>query len=102
MGVAILVGLLVKVLLFWLLVVRPASKRQRQVRELQDSLQVGQRVMLASGIYGTITGLTDDRATLAIAEGVEVEVVRGAVSSVEPQDDSPAGGPVEGPGGDQP
>ena len=49
-------------LLFWLLVVRPASRRQKAVARLQADLQVGQRVMLSSGIFATVRSLDCDRA----------------------------------------
>ena len=75
--------LLAIAVLFWLMVIRPASRRQKETLRMQAGLQVGQRVMLASGIFGTIVSLTDDRATLAIATGVEVEVVRAAISGVD-------------------
>lgn len=76
----LLVGLLVA---FWLLVLRPASRRQKALVRLQEGLQVGQRVMLASGLFGTLTTLTDERAFVEIAPGVEVEVMRAAVTSIE-------------------
>lgn len=75
--------LLAIVLLFWLMVIRPASRRQKQVVQLQNSLEVGQRVMLAAGIFGSIRSLSDERLRLEIAPGVEIDVVRGAVSTVE-------------------
>ena len=78
-----LLPLLLIVLLFWLMVVRPAARRQKEVARLQESLQPGHRVMLASGIFGTIRSLSDDRARIELAPGVEVEVVRGAVTSVD-------------------
>ena len=53
-----LLPLLAILVLFWLMVIRPASRRQKAVVALQDSLQVGQRVMLTSGFFGTITALT--------------------------------------------
>ena len=70
-------------LLFWLMVVRPASRRQKAVARLQADLQPGQRVMLTSGIYGTVRSLTDDRARVEIAPGTEIEVVRAAIGAVE-------------------
>ncbi len=70
-------------LLFWLMVVRPASRRQKAVAKLQGDLQPGQRVMLTSGIYGTVRSLTDDRARIEIAPGTEIEVVRAAVGAVD-------------------
>ena len=69
--------------MFWLMVVRPASRRQKDMVRLQQSLQVGQRVMLSSGIFGTIRSLTDDRARVELAAGVEVEGVRAAINSVD-------------------
>jgi preprotein translocase subunit YajC len=78
-------------LLFWLMVVRPASRRQKQLARIQSEVQPGQRVMLTSGIFGTVTSVTDDRVRVEIATGVEVEVVRPAIGSV-----------VEPAGGDQP
>lgn len=78
-----LLPLLAILVLFWLMVIRPASRRQKAVVALQDSLQVGQRVMLTSGMFGTITSLTDDRVHLELAPGVQVEVVRAAVAKVD-------------------
>jgi preprotein translocase subunit YajC len=77
--------LLAIVLLFWLLVIRPQQKRQKATAQLQASLQPGQRVMLTSGVFGTVTSLQDDRLRIAVADGVELEVVRAAVASVDEQ-----------------
>jgi preprotein translocase subunit YajC len=81
--IVLLAGLL---LAFWLLVLRPASRRQKAMAELQAGLEVGQRVMLASGLFGTITSLTDERAFVEVAAGVDVEVMRAAVTSIETTD----------------
>lgn len=70
-------------LLFWLMVVRPASRRQKAVARLQADLQPGQRVMLSSGIYGVVRSLADDRAFVEIAPGTQIEVARAAISVVD-------------------
>jgi len=69
-------------LLFWLLIVRPASRRQQLLRTLQDSLQVGDQVVLAAGLYGTIRSVTDDTVGLEVADGVVVTAARGAIVEV--------------------
>jgi preprotein translocase subunit YajC len=69
-------------LLFWLLIIRPASRRQKDQARMQSSLNQGDQVMLTSGIFGTITELADDRLTVEIAPGVLVGVARGAIGSV--------------------
>lgn len=68
--------------IFWLLIIRPASRQRKQAAELQAALSVGDDVMLTSGMFGTIVGAGDDNLELEIAPGVVVEVVRGAVASV--------------------
>lgn len=68
--------------IFWLLIIRPASRQRKQAAELQAALSVGDDVMLTSGIFGTIVDTTGDNLELEIAPGVVVEVVRGAVASV--------------------
>jgi preprotein translocase subunit YajC len=80
--------------LFYLLLIRPASRRQRDVRQMQSSLSVGDNVMLTSGIYGAVRSLDDDRVRIEIAPGVVVEAARGAVGQrlapADPaQDDAP-------------
>jgi len=69
-------------LLFWLLIVRPASRRQQLLRTLQDSLQVGDQVVLAAGLYGIIRSVSDDTIGLEVADDVVVTAARGAVVEV--------------------
>ncbi|GGD26562.1 preprotein translocase subunit YajC [Nocardioides daphniae] len=73
-------------LLFWLLIVRPASKRQKEVQKLQAGLAVGNKVVLTSGIFAVITELGDDRVHVRVADGVVLEVARGAIAAVEAPD----------------
>lgn len=70
-------------LLFWLMVIRPQSRRQKALAQMQSDLAPGDRVMLASGIYGTVRSLTEDRVHVEVAPGVEIEVVRAAIGSID-------------------
>jgi preprotein translocase subunit YajC len=82
-------------LLFWLLIIRPASRRQKELSRMQSSLDVGDEVMLTSGIFAVLTSIEDDNnLNVTIAEGVTIKVARGAIASVvrrepaeEPADD---------------
>ena len=51
---AALLPLVAILALFWFMVVRPQQRRQKEVVRLQQSIEVGQRVMMSSGIYGTV------------------------------------------------
>ena len=86
--------LVASAVLFWLMVVRPASRRQKQMARIQSALEPGQRVMLSSGIFGTVTGVVDDRVHVEVAPGVVIEVIRPAIGSVEAADEP--GTPTDG------
>jgi preprotein translocase subunit YajC len=83
-GIVSLLPLVAIALLFWLLIIRPASRRQKDQTRMQSAINVGEQVMLTSGIFGTVTGMDDDRLSLEIAPGIVVSVARGAVGSVVP------------------
>lgn len=70
-------------LLFWLMIVRPASRRQRALAQMQASITPGQRVMLTSGVFGTVVSLTEERARIEVSPGTEIEVVRAAIGALE-------------------
>jgi preprotein translocase subunit YajC len=74
-----LLVILLVLVFFWVIVMRPARNQQRRVQQLQGGLEVGQEVVLSSGIFGTIRSLTDGRAELEIAPGTVITVARQAV-----------------------
>ncbi|HEU4514383.1 MAG TPA: preprotein translocase subunit YajC [Nocardioidaceae bacterium] len=74
--------LLLIVLAFWLLVIRPAKKRQQEMNRIQNSVTVGSEVMLGSGIYGTVVSVGDETLQLAVAPGTEIKVAKQAVVRV--------------------
>lgn len=69
-------------LVFWLLLIRPQQRRVRELGALQQSLTVGEEIILTSGVYGVVRRLEDDHARVEIAPGVEIKVARGAVGGV--------------------
>ena len=73
-------------LLFWLLIIRPASRRQKELVRMQTALSTGDEVMLTSGIFGRLTSIEDDHLTVEIADGVAVKIARGAVAQVVQQE----------------
>lgn len=75
-------------LVFWLLLIRPASKRQKQQQRMQSALAVGDRVILTSGIIGVLEAVeATDSVLVRIADDVVIQVVRGAIGRVvEPQE----------------
>jgi preprotein translocase subunit YajC len=81
--------ILVVLVLMWFLLIRPQRRRQTESQRLLDSLAVGQEVVTAGGLYGTITGLDGDEVRLRIADEVEVRVAKRAIAGVLSEDDEP-------------
>lgn len=67
---------------FYFLLLRPNRTRQRQQQSLLESLQVGDEVMTAGGIFGTLKDIDeeDDTVTVEIAPGTNVRMLRRAIS----------------------
>ena len=80
--------IIIAFLLLWLIVVRPQRKRQTQQQQMLQELQIGDEVLTAGGIYGTVTALDEDRVTVEVAPNLEVQVARRAIAGVtiEPED----------------
>ncbi|KQP67004.1 MULTISPECIES: preprotein translocase subunit YajC [unclassified Nocardioides] len=83
-------------LVFWLLIIRPQTRRQKELVRMQGSLTVGDRVMLTSGVFGEVREITDEHVGVEIADGVVIRVVRGAIGSIIPAHD-PLEDPTDGP-----
>jgi preprotein translocase subunit YajC len=81
--------IVVAFLLLWLIVVRPQRKRQSQQQNMLKELRVGDEVLTAGGIYGTISRLDEDHVTVEIAPNTEVKVARRAIAGVttEPEEE---------------
>lgn len=75
------------VLLFWLFIIRPQARRQKELRTMQSSLSSGDEVMLTSGIFGEVQEVTDDHLVVRIADGVDIRVAPGAIGNkIHPAD----------------
>ncbi len=73
------------VVIFYFLLIRPQSKRQKEHRQMVEALKEGDEVLTQGGILGRITKLDEQFVTLEIADGVRIRVQRHAVGSVVPK-----------------
>jgi preprotein translocase subunit YajC len=70
----------------WVVIFRPQRRRQMRQDELLASLEVGDEIVTAGGLYGRIRELRDDDLTVEIAPGTIVRVARRAVAGVITQE----------------
>jgi preprotein translocase subunit YajC len=77
---AALVSLVLMLGLLWLLLVRPQQRQMRARQAVIRSLQLGDEVVTAGGIFGTIVAMDDAEVQLQVAPGTVLRVMRGAVN----------------------
>ena len=68
--------------IFYFLLIRPQKTRQRQQQALMEALEVGDEVMTAGGIFGTVTDIDADAdiVTVEVAPGTRVRMLRRAIA----------------------
>jgi preprotein translocase subunit YajC len=66
----------------YFVMIRPQKRRMQAQRELLNQLEVGDEVVTAGGIFGTIVDIDDDEdvITVTIAPGTDVRMLRGGIS----------------------
>lgn len=63
--------------IMWFFMIRPQQKKQKEIQNFQNSLEVGTSVVTGGGIYGTV------RKIDLAANVVEVEIARGVIIRVD-------------------
>jgi len=73
--------LILGVALMWLIVVRPQRRKQKMQQSMQSDLAVGDEILTAGGVYGTVTRIDDDDVRVEIAPNVEIRLARRAIAA---------------------
>lgn len=68
--------------IFYMLIILPARKKQKQHQALIGSLKGGERVITAGGIYGTVTRILDDRLEVQVDSNTRLQITKSSVSAV--------------------
>ena len=71
--------------IFYFLLWRPQSQRQKQLRQAVDNLRRGDTVVTAGGILGKVVkaaGTDDQEILVEIADNVQVRVLKSTISDV--------------------
>ena len=73
--------------IFYFLVIRPQQTRAKQQKELREALKKGDKVVTASGIWGTITNLGKETVTLQIADNTKIKMQREFIARLRSEED---------------
>ncbi len=87
------VPLILMFAIFYFLLIRPQQKKAKQHKELLANLRKGDEVITSGGIYGKITGITNDMVVMEIAPQVRIKIARGHVAGLATES-APAAAPA--------
>ncbi len=83
LGILIFFGVL-----FYFMTIRPMKKQMKEQQDLMATLEPGTRVMLTSGVFGTIKFMGDRQAVVELAPEIEITIVKEAIrNTVDPDDE---------------
>ena len=68
--------------LFYFVAIRPQRRRQREMQNLQNQIQPGQKVITTTGMYATVVALENDAVVLEVAPGVHSRFVKQVIGRV--------------------
>lgn len=75
--------------IFYFVLILPMRRKQRKLEDLVKQLKTGDKVLLNSGIFGTIVGVEDDAFQLRIDDKIRIKVLKSAVAGLQ----TPPGAP---------
>ncbi len=75
-----LVFLVLMMVVFYFMLIRPQKRRADQHRDLVGSLRVGDEIVTIGGLFGTVASMDDEALNLEVAPGTSVRVLKTAVA----------------------
>lgn len=82
-GFAQLLPIILIIGVFYVLLIRPQQKRQRQLQETIASLKIGDRVITNGGIIGVIITVKDTSFIIRSADKSILEIARTAIADID-------------------
>ena len=70
--------------IFYFLLIRPQQKQKRERESMLSAVKPGDRVVMSSGLHGTVVKLSDHSVTLKVADQVRLEFDRSAIGRIVP------------------
>jgi len=70
--------------IFYFLLIRPQQKQKRERGTMLSAVKPGDRVVMSSGLHGTVVKLSEHGVTLKVADQVRLEFDRSAIGRIVP------------------
>jgi preprotein translocase subunit YajC len=78
-GIIMIVAMIV---IFYFFMIRPQSKKQKEMKKAREAMAEGDKVVTAGGIYGRIRKVEDTTFMLEIAPNVTIKIEKTSVYAI--------------------
>jgi len=75
--------ILLIILVFYFLILRPQQKRHRQLQETIANLKIGDRIITTGGVIGVITTVRDSSFLIRSADKSILEIARSSIAGID-------------------
>ena len=65
--------------IMYFFMIRPQNKKQKEIANFRKSLEVGQSIVTAGGIYGKVKEIEDSTVVVEIASGVKIKIDKNSI-----------------------
>lgn len=77
-----IVIIVVFIAIFYFLLIRPGQKQRKAHQELVESINKGDEIMTAGGLFGTVTRVSSDSVMVEVAKKTEVKLAKNSIARV--------------------
>ena len=80
-GMPMLIMMVAIFVIMWFFMIRPQQKKQKKIRQFQNALKEGDKVVTGGGIYGAVkrVNIEENTVDIEVARGVVITVAKGYV-----------------------
>ena len=68
--------------IMYFMMIRPQQRKEKERRQMIESLKSGAKVVFGGGLVGTVTNVKETTFVIKLADNVKIEALRGSVSKV--------------------
>ena len=78
-GMDMMLVMLLIFVVFYFFMIRPQTKKQKEIQRQREAMKAGDKVVTSGGIYGKVKDIKDKTVTVEIADNVRITVDKNSV-----------------------
>ena len=86
-GMSMIIMLVLMFVIMYFFMIRPQQKRQKEIRNFQNALQIGTKVVTGGGVHGEVkkVNLAENTVDVEIAKGVVIVCEKSYIFAAAPE-----------------